>query len=147
MDVVKPTSTIILNAHELVFSAKKNFKVFSYFPPSNGSAVVNVLGWKESPESEAIIINLERKLKEDEKIVIIITYSGKIGVNSETGFYKSVKDGDIVYATMFQTTGARSVFPCFDEPEYKAEFKIEIAKPKTWTALSNTMEENIKDLG
>lgn len=40
-------------------------------------------------------------------------------------------------ATFFEPNAARRVFPCFDEPEYKAEFDISINHHKNFTAVSN----------
>ena len=40
-------------------------------------------------------------------------------------------------ATQFQTTHARHAFPCFDEPSFKAKFKIRIAKDDDYGTLSN----------
>ncbi|KAJ9573938.1 hypothetical protein L9F63_008680, partial [Diploptera punctata] len=44
-------------------------------------------------------------------------------------------------ATQFQPTHARSVFPCFDEPEFKATFNIELTVPNYYHALANTPVE------
>lgn len=41
-------------------------------------------------------------------------------------------------STQFQTHHARRVFPCFDEPQYKAEFQLEITHHKSIKSLSNT---------
>jgi len=42
-----------------------------------------------------------------------------------------------LYATHFQAIGARQIFPCWDEPEYKATFNISIHHRKEYTVLSN----------
>lgn len=39
--------------------------------------------------------------------------------------------------TQFEPTYARRAFPCYDEPAYKAEFKISVVKQRHQIALSN----------
>ncbi|EFN61215.1 Endoplasmic reticulum aminopeptidase 1, partial [Camponotus floridanus] len=42
-----------------------------------------------------------------------------------------------LYATHFQTIGAREIFPCWDEWKFKASFNISIKHRKEYTVLSN----------
>ena len=39
--------------------------------------------------------------------------------------------------TQFETTGARKSFPCFDEPEKKAQFKVSLGHSEDMVARSN----------
>ena len=46
-----------------------------------------------------------------------------------------------------QPTAARKATPCFDEPEFKAEFDVTIRHRSDMTALSNGIDLTITDLG
>lgn len=45
---------------------------------------------------------------------------------------------DFLY-TLFVPDRARTVFPCFDQPDMKATFRLELDMPAEWLAVSNTM--------
>ena len=49
---------------------------------------------------------------------------------------------DFLY-TLFVPDHARSVFPCFDQPDLKARFKVELDLPEGWVSLSNDTEHPI----
>ena len=48
--------------------------------------------------------------------------------------------------THFQPTSARSAFPCWDEPQYKARFKIAAVRQRNYVALSNMPLDNTEDV-
>ncbi|GAB1860181.1 Aminopeptidase N [Camponotus japonicus] len=50
-----------------------------------------------------------------------------------------------LYATHFQTIGARQIFPCWDEPELKATFNISIRHHKKYIVLWNMNYETETD--
>jgi aminopeptidase N len=41
-------------------------------------------------------------------------------------------------STLFELSDARSAFPCFDEPEFKATFNLQIEHSSAYSAVSNT---------
>lgn len=58
------------------------------------------------------------------------------------GFYRSIwidDDGKkhVIASTHFEPTHARRAFPCFDEPQFKATFKVFLEVDANLTALSN----------
>jgi puromycin-sensitive aminopeptidase len=57
------------------------------------------------------------------------------------GFYRSIWKDDsgkehVIATTQFEACDARRAFPCFDEPEFKATFKVILNIPHTFQALS-----------
>ena len=45
-----------------------------------------------------------------------------------------------IVASFLSPNGARQVFPCFDEPAFKANFTVTIVHPQGYRALSNMPE-------
>ncbi len=67
-----------------------------------------------------------------------LVYRGRINARASAGLFKN-KVGDDWYSfTQFESTDARSVFPCFDEPSYKVPWKITLRVKPEHMALSNT---------
>ncbi len=62
------------------------------------------------------------------------------------GFYRSQKDGARYAATQFEAADARRAFPCFDEPEFKARFRITLVIPPGVVAVSNGPDEATRAL-
>ncbi|VDK59286.1 unnamed protein product [Anisakis simplex] len=93
---------------------------------------------------EHIIIHLKQELVTDETYMIQFVYKGGIHDYLETGLYYSPVwiEGEKIFllATHMEPARARWVFPCLDEPAYKAVFHITLIYPKGLVALANAME-------
>lgn len=87
------------------------------------------------------LLNIETEILEKGICYINIEFTGEITTQLE-GFYRSkyVHDNIEKYmaTTQFEAASARSAFPCFDEPNFKAVFNITIQGPKDKTILSNS---------
>ncbi|HEX5091551.1 MAG TPA: M1 family aminopeptidase [Burkholderiales bacterium] len=51
--------------------------------------------------------------------------------------YRDREDGARYLYSLFVPADASSVFPCFDQPDLKARFSLELRMPKGWRAVSN----------
>lgn len=51
----------------------------------------------------------------------------------------AIKQLRYLVATQFWEKEARSAFVCYDEPQYKATFKLTLESDLTYTAISNTV--------
>uniref|UniRef100_A0A8C8DAH1 Aminopeptidase n=1 Tax=Oncorhynchus tshawytscha TaxID=74940 RepID=A0A8C8DAH1_ONCTS len=90
-------------------------------------------------ESNFLEIRLEGVLEEDGNYSLFTAFEGEL-LDDLAGFYMSsykkepsTKDD----TTQMQPTDARKVFPCFDEPAMKAEFKVTIIHRFGTHALAN----------
>ncbi len=62
------------------------------------------------------------------------------------GLYRATYADRRYAATQFEATAARRAFPCWDEPEFKATYRISIAHDPKLTALSNGAVERTEPL-
>jgi puromycin-sensitive aminopeptidase len=133
VDVSKPTSTVVLNAIELVLQ----------------EATVRTAG---RTYNAAITSDVEREraaLELDVEVPvgparIEITFAGVLN-DDLRGFYRSryrTDDGGekIIATTQFEATDARRAFPCWDQPEFKATYSVTLIIEDGLMAVSNAAE-------
>jgi len=60
--------------------------------------------------------------------------------------YLDREDGSEYVYTLFVPSDASSVFPCFDQPDLKARFGLELVVPRTWTAIGSAPVAATEDL-
>ena len=131
IDVLEPTSTIQINAKELNISEAK-------VVAKDGTALNGTITLDEKTE------------------IATISFDGIIGAGKWSfhakftgilndqlkGFYRSFWEDDkgnqhTIATTQFEATDARRAFPCWDEPEFKATFKVTLVVDENLTAISN----------
>lgn len=136
---------VITNTDTMILHVNKDFlKILSI----QRDGVDLSLDTADNKDTNIYSINAEFKVDDLVKS-ITITYEGRVSTTDMYGFYKSSyseknSDGSpeekFLVTTQFQTIHARRVFPCFDEPSFKATFLISITYPKNdnLVALANT---------
>ena len=68
--------------------------------------------------------------------VLEISWKGGIR-DSLRGLYRSLRGEERYAATQFEAADARRAFPCFDEPEFKAQFSLELIHPAGNAPIAN----------
>ena len=104
---------------------------------------------------------LESQRPEDEAQVVVLRFAKDIPAGEHTlelewnggirdslrGLYRSVRGEERYAATQFEAADARRAFPCFDEPEFKATFAVEVLHPVGNVAIANMPVESQKPEG
>uniref|UniRef100_M8CKH7 Aminopeptidase n=1 Tax=Aegilops tauschii TaxID=37682 RepID=M8CKH7_AEGTA len=114
-----PTRFLVLNAAELADWAPTEVAQFE--------------------EDEILVLGFDRELPLGEG-VLAMDFTGTLN-DQMRGFYRSKYEynGEArnMAVTQFEAADARRCFPCWDEPAFKAKFKITLEVPAELVALSN----------
>jgi puromycin-sensitive aminopeptidase len=78
--------------------------------------------------------------------VLELEWQGEIR-SALRGLYRSTRGEERYAATQFEAADARRAFPCFDEPEFKARFALELAHPSGLMAVANMPIASQADAG
>ncbi len=73
-----------------------------------------------------------------------IEFEGTIG-QKLTGLYLARTEESDMFSTQFESTGARRVFPCIDNPAYKAKFQLTLNVDSKFSAISNMPPEEVNE--
>jgi len=123
-----------------------------------------VLDWRPSPSSHLSRLRVNGKraaAKIDREHIVIAAKLLRPGKNRLTFAFESPiapsgsavtryvdreDRAEYVY-TLFVPSDASSAFPCFDQPDLKARFRLELLLPRAWTAISNAPVTRTEDAG
>ena len=141
LNVVEATNNIVLNSVGIEVTKAKIQTTKQDIPLK-----VNYI-----EEDEKIVFESQETLSEG-VYELYLEFNSEI-TNDLKGFYKSSymsEDGEKkwIATTQFEPTAARSAFPCWDEPEYKAIFSMTIITDEKYLRVSNEMvveEEKVEN--
>ena len=142
----------MLNAHNLKI---KEGHVFTEQSKTQNAIKASNISYDE--RAQRVILSFDGKLPTSPTATIEIKFEGVMN-NSMAGFYRSKykpavppassvpKDEEhhYMFSTQFESCSAREAFPCFDEPNLKATYDVEIEIPEDQVALSNMPEKGTK---
>ena len=81
------------------------------------------------------------------KSTVEIEYSKQVFDDVIFGLYKSKYGKDYILTTDLEPAEARTVFPCVDEPRYKAVFRLAITTDSKLKVIANTSVERLVEVG
>ena len=126
--VLEPTDLVWLNAKKLAIREARGVVVAA---PDEEIAASTV------PGSDDVVGLQFAKVLPAGEVRVTIGYCGAIESVGGVGLFRQ-QDGGRWYAlTQFEPTDARRVFPCFDEPDRKATWKLTLTIPAAARAFAN----------
>ena len=123
-----------------------------------------VLDWRPSAASHLSRFRVNGKVaaaRLDREHLIVPAKLLKAGKNSLTFSFESPiapsgsavtryldrEDRTEYVYTLFVPADASSAFPCFDQPDLKGRFRLELLLPRAWTAIGNAPVVRVEDAG
>ena len=61
--------------------------------------------------------------------------------------FEDPEDKNVYVHTQLEPFNANYVFPCFDQPDLKATFEMQVQAPQDWLVVSSVMEKSVKEDG
>lgn len=104
------------------------------------------LSWSEYDENDFFIV-IPQKILSTGTHAIQIEFSHPYS-NSGTGLHRfqDPEDNRTYLYTQFEAYDANQMFPCFDQPNLKATFTLEVVAPPQWQVISATRESSVKKI-
>jgi aminopeptidase N len=128
LNVEHATSQLVLNAADLTVSDAQ----------LDGKPIPKI---KFDTKNELLTITAPGELTPGEH-TLALKFTGKINQFGRGLFYGKYQEQGtgakkIFLGTQFEATDARRLFPCWDEPAFRARFQLTTVVPENWMAVSN----------
>jgi aminopeptidase N len=150
IDVARPTRRITLNAADLDFKAAT--LASGTAAQLRGEAAAPVAAVPQigiDAPAQTATFTFDRPIARG-SYLLTLDYTGRIGRQTFGLFvidYETTVGQERALYTQFENAEARRVFPCWDEPAYKATFELEAVVPSGQMAVSNMPVALERELG
>src|SRR5436305_2553177 len=130
LNVEQATSELVLNAAVLTLSDAQ----------LDGKTIAKT-AIKFDAKNELLTIATSGELTPGEH-TLALRFTGKINQFGRGLFYAKYQEQGtgakkLLLGTQFEATDARRLFPCWDEPAFRARFQLSVVVPENWMAVSN----------
>ncbi|MFO0623893.1 MAG: M1 family metallopeptidase [Polyangia bacterium] len=126
LEIASPTETILLHARHLEVTRADVSAMFG--------DTVSAL-WTYQPDQETITLLLDKPLPVGRARVMLV-FSGRLAPSMH-GLYLGADGVHSAVCSQCEATDARAIFPCFDEPAFKAALRWTLRTGPGVIALSN----------
>jgi len=93
-------------------------------------------------------VTIERRLLRPGKNLLRAGFASPVSVSgSAVTRYHDREDGSEYVYTLFAPADASTAFPCFDQPDLKARFRLQLTAPRSWTVIGNAAALEAVDSG
>ena len=143
VELRKPAKTITLNANALTISAAK---LVDGAGKTERSARVSI-----KPADQTVTLSFGKELAAGTHR-IAMSFAGKINEAGQGLYFANYQEEGTgakktMLGTQMEATDARRLFPCWDEPVFRAKFRLTATVPASFTAVSNMPIESEKIAG
>ncbi|MCK5690715.1 M1 family peptidase, partial [Myxococcota bacterium] len=132
LKITEPTEQIEIHSRGLKISAAK-IKI------KDKSKKLSV---QNNPEDENLYLSSSQPLPKG-SATLTLSYEGKLATNL-TGLYLAKDGSDKAVVTQCEPSEARAIFPCFDEPEFKASFQWTVRTDAAYQVITNGILEKTR---
>src|SRR5690242_682103 len=103
----------------------------------NGAEIAAKANVRKS--DEAVTLRFAKPLPKGD-VTLALAYEGKLNAHLR-GLYAASANGARYAFTQCETADARRVLPCFDEPSFKARWRVAVTAPASDTVVGNAPVE------
>jgi aminopeptidase N len=137
LEVRKPVDEIVLNALDMQIT-----KATLFAPNETALRVKQNLG------KQIVSLKLPSEIPPG-KYQLALEFNGMIGEQAQGLFYVKYPTGHgrkVMLGTQMEPADARRMFPCWDEPVFRASFQLTVVVPEKHLPISNTPIERERSL-